>query len=886
MSLQEYRRKRRFSRTPEPAGGKLPRRSVHSFVVQKHDATRLHYDFRLELDGVLKSWAVPKGPSLDPSDKRLAVAVEDHPLEYGGFEGVIPEGEYGGGTVIVWDRGEWEPQGDAAEGYRQGKLKFKLHGEKLHGGWTLVKIRSRAGERGENWLLIKERDEHARPLGEYDVLVAEPNSALSGRALPQVARDGDRVWKSNRAVETTTDGRAAKGIAAARTRPVARSKSKARSSAGKAAKKKRGATAPLEGSSRGALPEWLQPQLATLAKSAPEGPHWLHEIKFDGYRLLCRIQRGKAKLLTRHEQDWTHRFPQLAAVAAELPVKDALLDGEVVAYDENGISNFQALQNAFREGGAPRLVYQAFDLLHLDGRDLRNVPLVQRKARLKELLAGADSRGMLQFTDHVEGSGPEVFRESCRLGLEGIVSKRGDRRYVAGRSYDWLKTKCVEREEFVIGGFTEPGGSRHGLGALLVGYFDRRGGLTYAGKVGTGFSEAVLADLRQRLEGLEQNRSPFTKFAGRFNERGTHWVQPELVAQIEFSNWTQDGLLRHPSFQGLREDKLATEIMRDKPTAAENGPVTTAQPANHRTTGAKGDEETAIAGVRLTHPQRVLYAGQGITKQGLAEFYVEIADWILPHVLHRPLSLVRCPRGQKGQCFYQKHADAGTPEALGRIGIEEKDKTSDYLVIEDLAGLVSLVQMGVLEIHPWGSRVDNVERPDRLIFDLDPDPAVAWPRVIDAAIRVRELLADLGLTSFVKTTGGKGLHVVVPIQRRHEWPEVKQFCKRLVEQIAAAAPAEYTTNMAKAARKGKVFLDYLRNDRGATAVAAYSTRALDGAPVSVPLEWSGLSASLHSDYFNVVNLPGRLAALKHDPWHDLQQLRQSITAKARRTLGR
>ncbi|MBI3461680.1 MAG: DNA ligase D [Planctomycetes bacterium] len=870
MSLQEYRRKRRFSQTPEPAGAKPPRREGHSFVVQKHAAKRLHYDFRLELDGVLKSWAIPKGPSLDPSEKRLAVQVEDHPLEYGGFEGIIPEGEYGGGTVIVWDRGEWEPLEDAAESYRQGKLKFRLYGKKLHGGWTLVKIRSRPGERGENWLLIKERDDEARPLGEYDILEAEPESAVSGRGLGQVAAAKDRTWHSNQ-----PDGKPA----APPPKPAKPAK--------KAAKKKQAATTPLTGSHPGTLPEWLPPQLASPSDKAPVGTHWLHEIKFDGYRLLCRIHRGKAKLLTRNKQDWTHRFPQLAAAAATLPVKDALLDGEVVAYDESGISHFQTLQNAFRDGGAARLVYQAFDLLHLDGHDLRKVPLIERKARLEELLEGNDSRSILQYTEHFAGNGPEFFNQACRMGLEGTISKRGDRPYIGGRGYDWLKIKCVEREEFVIGGFTDPSGSRHGLGALLVGYFDHGGELKYAGKVGTGFSEQALFELRRRLDALEQDGSPFTNLSRRDAGRGTHWVQPELVAQVEFSNWTGDGLLRHPSFQGLREDKPANEVVRDAPPTVAKGraPMTRQKPAKIVTGVIKGPDEVVIEGVRVTHPQKVLYAGQGITKLGLVEFYAEIADWILPHVLDRPLSLVRCPNGHKGECFFQKHADAGTPSALGRVAITEKDKTSEYLVIENLAGLISLVQMGVLEIHPWGSRRDNVERPDRLIFDLDPDPSVAWPRVIEGAKHVRDTLADLGLTSFVKTTGGRGLHVVVPIQRRLEWPEVKEFCKAVVEQVARAAPAQYTANMSKAARKGRVYLDYLRNDRGATAVAAYSTRARSGAAVSVPLEWDELSPALRPDHFNVLNLPARLAALKHDPWREISKLRQSITVKARRQVG-
>lgn len=667
------------------------------------------------------------------------------------------------------------------------------------------------------------------------------------------------------------------------------------------------------------MPSKIDMQLATLAKQPPVGDQWLHEIKFDGYRIICRVDGGRARLITRGDQDWTGRMPTIARAAEALPVERAILDGEVVALLPNGVSSFQALQNAFRGERSEPLVYYVFDLLYLDGHDLRGAPLEQRKARLAELLDHNTSRGALRYADHVEGEGEQFFAESCRLGLEGIISKRRDRAYVAGRGYDWLKTKCVRRDEFVIGGFTEPEGARHGLGALLVGYYERPKRFVYAGRVGTGFSDKLLTDLRKRLERLEQPRSPFADFPPRSTPRGTHWVKPELVGQIEFGNWTDDGRLRHPSFQGLREDKPAGEITRDEPQETRkltgtNGRATreSRKKSNHKehqeheekqegktkgtvrsadgkrksSTGAASErrENHEVAGVRLTNPDRVLYPEQGITKLGLARFYEEIADWVLPHVADRPLSLLRCPEGSRKTCFYQKHVGPGMPDVFDRVSIQEKSKTGDYPVVKNVAGLVALVQMGVLEIHPWGARADDVERPDRLTFDFDPAPEVAWPAVVDAARRLRALLESLELESFVKTSGGKGLHVVVPIQRRHEWPEVKEFCKSVAQRMAREAPERFTINPLKAARTNKIFVDYLRNERGATSVAAYSTRARQGAPVSVPIAWDELKVDLPADHFNVENLPARLARLRRDPWKELTRVRQLIGAAARKAL--
>jgi bifunctional non-homologous end joining protein LigD len=866
VALEQYHRKRRFQETPEPKGRKRKSRTGRSFVVQMHHARRLHYDFRLELDGTLKSWAVPKGPSLDPYEKRLAVHVEDHPIEYGGFEGVIPPGQYGSGTVVLWDRGEWTPIDDPHEGYRQGKLKFRLDGQKLHGGWTLVRMRGREGEKADNWLLIKERDEFARSLAEYDILEDRPESIASGKSAGQIAAAPERSWSKDG--ETRIPRKSAKKKSPKRTK--------------------------IQGARKEALPAKLKPQMATLAGAAPEGDQWLHEIKLDGYRLLMRVAKGKATLVTRNQLDWSHRFPELAAAAADLPVKQALLDGEVVALLPGGVSSFQALQEALSAGETGKLVYYAFDLLHLDGYDLTELPLEERKEQLAALLkAPHDSR--IQYLDHIEGTGPEFFRQCCQMGLEGIIAKLRHRPYREGRGPDWLKIKCIQKEEFVIGGYTRPtAAGRTGLGALLVGYYNKGGELIYAGRVGTGFSEKTLVELRRRLNKLEQPERPFDQMPTD-RDRQIRWVRPELVAQVEFSNWTGDGLLRHPSFQGLREDKAPTTVTHDP--MAESKTTGGRKPKRAQPRAAKENASQSrqvelspeqideLSRIRITNPDRVLYPEQGLTKIGLAMYYVQIASWILPHLVDRPVSIVRCPEGHSHPCFFQKHAAAGTPDAIGRVAIREKEGKKDYLVIRDLAGLVSVVQMGGLEIHPWGSRTDNIEKPDRIVIDLDPDPQVPWRKIVDAAQHVREFLEELGLVAFLKTTGGKGLHLVLPIQRRHSWDEVKEFTQAIARHMAAESPKLYVATSSKQARKGKIYIDYLRNARGATAVAAYSTRARPGAPVSTPLAWDELSPAIAPDHFRVDNLPGRLASLDADPWAEMDDVRQSITAKMKKKVG-
>ncbi len=913
MGLGEYRRKRDFQKTTEPRGKRTAKPdSKLTFVIQKHDASRLHYDFRLEHNGVLKSWAIPKGPDLDPANKRLAMQVEDHPLEYGGFEGIIPEGEYGGGTVMLWDKGFWEPIGDPAKGFREGHLKFILRGEKLQGGWMLVRKGGRKSEADERaWFFFKERDEFARP-GE-SITEEMPLSVATGRDLDEIAAQSDRVWGPGGEVPKNNH-KTARKRAIARTSPgVKRGHQRASDRAATNGRKAVKATGKpnrrvktnaghsslqtlLEHPSvrRAGLPKSPKVELATLVDAAPVGDDWLHEIKFDGYRMLCRVARGKARFTSRNGRDWTDRFPELAEAAARLPVKQAILDGEVVSLQSDGTTSFQSLQNVFQTGRTSELVYYVFDILHVNGHDLTGAPLEVRKNILRVATSGKHES--IRYSDAIQGSGREIIDKACHLHLEGIVSKRLGSPYRPGRGLDWIKIKCSKREEFVVGGFTEPSGSRSHFGALLLGYYDPRKKLIYAGRVGTGFNEKTLAALHQKLSRLVQTRSPFANLSGTTGEaRDVSWVKPTLVAEIQFSNWTDERLLRHPSFQGLREDKPASAVRHDEPIslsevkAMKNGhkaatqqktrkpkssPVTPAR----RATALPAAADDEYEGVHLTHPDKVLYPDRELTKYDLAEYFAQVADWMLPHLVDRPLAIVRCPSGSGKPCFFQKHLGDGASDHLRKVNVAENGAPEYHLAIDDVAGLISLVQMGVLEIHVWGSRAGHLEKPDRLIFDLDPDPSVEWPQVIDAASQVRLLLEELGLTSFLKTTGGKGLHIVVPVQPRTEWTEAKAFCRAVADFMVRAAPDRFIATMSKAARKGKIFIDYLRNGRGATAIAPYSTRARPGATVSTPIAWEELKSSLHSDHFTIENLPARLSKLKKDPWLDLAKTKQSITA--------
>lgn len=870
MALEEYQRKRDFRQTPEPAGRRSPRKkpAALSFVVQKHAARRLHYDFRLELGGVFLSWAIPKGPSLDPGEKRLAVHVEDHPIEYGRFEGVIPKGQYGGGTVLLWDRGSWTPEGpDPEAAYRKGSLKFRLDGEKLHGHWALVRMGGKAAKEGrENWLLIKERDEVAVPGSDTALVDENPLSVATGRSMESIAAERDRVWDARR------------GEMAADPAPVAKPARKTE-------------WTPPRGARKRAMPDAVTPQLATLVEAPPDGDEWLHELKYDGYRLLARIEGGEVRLLTRNRLDWTGKFPALARALAGLSVDAVLIDGEVVALKPDGTTSFAELQDRLSRGDTSGLVYYAFDLLYRDGYDLTGATLEDRKTALADFVM-SEPGGIVRYSDHQRGRGPDFFRHACNYELEGTIAKRRDRPYRVGRGTDWLKVKCCKSDEFVVIGFTEPSGQRHGFGALLLGYYDKRGELHYAGRCGTGYSDAVLDELHRSLVALERRDPPAALPKG-VSKKGVHWVEPRLVAEVRYANWTADGILRHAAFQGLREDKNPEEIVYDPKGDSPHPPAASAAASPLSRTADEGvrpraaarDGSISFESVRLTNPDRVLYPDQGITKLGLAQYYAAIKDWALPELRNRPLSLVRCPEGQGKECFYQKHLSSGVPDALGRVEIAEKSGSETYLVIEDLPGLVAVVQMGVLEIHPWGSTVAKLETPDRITFDFDPDAGLPWQRITEAAIEMREALLGVGLQSFAKTTGGKGLHVVVPVAPKLGWEAIKEFAKWVAERFVAAYPDRFTSNMAKRARSGRIFIDYLRNGRGATAIGAYSPRARPGAPVATPLFWDEVESGVKPDRFTVATLPDRLAKLKSDPWAELPKLRQSIAGRIRREVG-
>jgi bifunctional non-homologous end joining protein LigD len=889
MGLDLYRRKRNFGTTPEPKGRVHAKKTRGlKYVIQKHRASHLHYDFRLELDGVLLSWAVPKGPSLDPADKRLAMHVEDHPVEYGDFEGVIPPGQYGSGTVLLWDRGTWIPREDPVEGYRKGRLKFELDGEKLRGGFTLVKSRSGKYGNENSWLLIKEQDAFAQPAAKGRVVDERPLSVASGRSLEDIAADPEREWHSNRSV--------AENVAAGKVR---RSKPAL-------------ALARVAGARKAADPEWVPPVLATLVSEAPGGDDWLHEIKYDGYRMLCHVAGGRCTILSRSGRDWTDALPMLAAAAARLPVNDAWLDGEVIAPDAQGRSSFQALQNAFAGEGAERLVYYAFDLPHVNGYDLRDAPLHVRKEVLGKLVPAAT--GMIRFSDHVQGEGGTFFAEACKVGLEGIVSKRRDSPYRAGRGRDWVKVKCVQRQEMVIGGWTDPQGSRTGFGALLIGYYDADGSLRYAGKVGTGFTDKSLATVMQALQKLAVDQPAFIDPPTGAEGRRAHWVKPALVAEVSFTEWTRDGTLRHPSFQGLRRDKAPRDVVREVPEAAEPAAAESAATATQRqsaeaTRAAKAakaatkpaakraahgasegrlrrdDEPEEVAGVAVTHPGKLLYPEAGIRKGELARYYAAIGERMVPHLAGRPLTLVRCPNGWKAHCFYQKHAKPPLGPFLETVEVRESTGTATYLMANSVGAIVSLLQMGALEVHPWGSREGALDRPDRIVMDFDPDEALPWQALVDAVNVLRKLLDTLGLQSFLKTTGGKGLHVVLPIAPTLGWDTVLAFCKAIAELMVNTFPDRFTSKVTKRGRAGRILVDYLRNAEGATAVAAYSLRARQGAPVSMPIGWDELGDDVRFDHFNVRTALARVKRRRKDPWAGFFELEQAITPAMLRQLG-
>lgn len=831
--LKTYRRKRDFSKTSEPSGDENLSSTGQAFVVQKHAATHLHYDFRLEMDGVLKSWAVAKGPSVDPAVKRLAIETEDHPLAYGRFEGTIPKGQYGGGTVMLWDRGTWYPTGDAHKAYESGRLKFRLNGNKMKGTWALVRMKPRPRERASQWLLIKDKDAEAAP-GNPDKLLKQDKSVKTGREMDDIAQ-GKEVWQASRGNTKA---------AAKRFTPV-----------GKRAQK---------------MPDFIKPQLATRVDKPPPQDGWLHEIKFDGYRLHARLERGRVHILTRHGEDWTAKFKDLAHEIKDLPAEQAYIDGEVVILNASGISDFGALQAWFKVPGKNKLVYYTFDLLFLNGKDLRDLPLLARKELLRELLQNSNSPS-IRYSDHQVGSGPAFFAAAASLQVEGIISKDAEARYVSGRTRSWLKIKRIERQEFIIGGYTLSSNSSHAIGSLLLGEI-KDGHLIYVGKVGTGFSAADTKTLFKKLSAAAIDKSPFEKVPAEAR-RTARWTKPQLVAEVEFGAWTNDHILRHAAFLGLRADKVAQDVKTERVMPVSE--ATRAVKAGLKKVKTKGAE---VEGIPISHPDRLVYPAERLTKLDIAEYYAAVAKVMLPHVAGRPLSLVRCPDGVGPACFFQKHAGMGLPKAVQEHKIGG-GKSDSVLTIDTAEGLVLLIQRGVLEVHVWGSHLAHVEQPDLVAFDFDPDPKVKWKTVVQAAVNMRDMLADLKLKSFVKTTGGKGLHVVVPVKPSLEWDGIKQFAKSVAAHFAERDPSAFIINMSKKARSGRIFIDYLRNGRGATAVAPYSTRARPGATVATPLSWEELEAGAVPNDFTVRTVPRRIGKSFKDPWKAMTSTKQGITVK-------
>ena len=844
--LAKYNAKRDFSKTAEPAGV-ATKDAGHIFMVQKHDATRLHYDFRLELDGVLKSWAVTRGPSLNPEDKRLAVRTEDHPLAYATFEGTIPKGQYGGGTVMLWDRGTWAPipGKDPRKTLEQGHLHFILHGERMKGEWLLIRLKPRPGEKGDNWLLRKIDDQYAG--GSGDLVDRHITSVDTGRTMVEIAggKGGKREWQSNRE-ENPSPRR--QGTPQSNTLRGPRRPGPLEDLA------EGGSISSGPGLRRGdgkAMPPFREPQLATLVDHVPAGSNWLHEIKYDGYRALLAIGGGKAKAYTRNGLDWSDRFAPIVTAAAKLP-GSALIDGEVVALDQDGKPSFQALQASLKEGTGT-YAYFAFDALELDGKDLTSLPNVERKERLKAWLA--DVPPPIHYSDHVVGQGEQLFDSLCKQGLEGVVSKRADAPYYGKRTQNWVKTKCLHRQELVIVGWT-PSDKGRGFRALLLGLHEN-GELRYAGKVGTGFGMKLIDELVEKMAPLEQ-QEPTVK-APRAAVRGAHWIKPKLVAEIAFTEWTDEGLLRHPSFLGLREDKSEQDVVRETPSPLGGEGRGEGAKAKEKRPSAKpsvSDKTGDHAGVHISNPDRIIYPESGITKGQLADYYGLMADPILAWLADRPVSLVRCPQGRAKQCFFQKHDAGSFGDAVRHVPIREKDGHEEpYLYVDDARGMLTCVQMGAIEFHGWGSKVAEVEMPDRLVFDLDPDEGLGFEEVKRAAVQLRDVLSEIGLATWPMLSGGKGVHVVAPLDASRDWVAVKDFAHRFALAISEAHPDRFTANMKKVQRKGRIFLDWLRNQRGATAVLPYTVRARPNAPVAAPITWDELDGIDKAGHFTIADGP-------------------------------
>lgn len=848
MALDEYNRKRDFAATPEPGGeakptGKRGQRHALQYCIQKHDATRLHYDFRLELDGTLKSWAVPKGPSLDPKSRRLAVHVEDHPLDYATFEGTIPAGHYGAGDVIVWDRGVWIPQGDPEEGYRKGKLKFALEGEKLSGTWNLVRTRMEGGK--EQWFLIKSNDDSARPESEYDIVREQPDSVLSDRTLIPRKRGKAKLEVDAKPVKTPPARRA----------------------------RKKADQVTLSGAKSAALPESIKPQLATLVESVPDGD-WRYEVKFDGYRIMARIDSGKVQLFTRNGHDWTAKMPQQAEALAALGLESAWLDGEVVVPNEDGTPDFQALQNAFEVGRSGTIVYYLFDLPYLNGMDLREVPLEERRAALSQVLEHNDN-DLLRFSADFTEQPESVLESACQMKLEGLIGKRAGSTYVSKRSSSWVKIKCKNRQEFIIVGYTDPKGARSGFGALLLGLHDEAGALHYAGKVGTGFNQVTLKSLHAKLTALEVEKSPLAKAPPAADVRGAHWLKPELMCEVAFAEMTRQGVIRHSVFHGLRSDKPAQAITHERPAKA-------------ATTGSgKAAASTANSAgkIKISNPERIIDKTIGATKMELARFYAEVAPWALPHLRHRPLALVRAPEGIDGELFFQKHTEKLSIPHITQLDTALFPDHAALMTIDTPEALVSAAQMGTIELHTWNAVAPVLDHPDRFVLDLDPDPALPWKRMVEATQLTQTLLDEIGLQSFLKTSGGKGLHILVPLEPVHDWAEVKAFSQAIAQYMAKLMPQHFSAVSGPKNRVGRIFIDYLRNSQGASTVAAYSVRAREGLGVSVPIHRDELADLKGANLWTIRNLMPRLEEQgDDDPWEGIDATGQRITADMRERL--
>ena len=863
--LSTYQAKRDFKVTAEPSGDApvAPSNRLR-YVIQKHDATRLHYDLRLEADGVFKSWAVTRGPSLDPHDKRLAVEVEDHPLDYGDFEGTIPEGQYGGGTVMLWDRGYWTPEGmTAEEGLKKGDLKFVLDGEKLHGSWVLVRMKGdKFGGKRTNWLLIKHDDAYAHE-GDHDALLEGAKSVASGRDMDSIADGKGRGPKPF----VTVAERAAPADAVWQSKP--------REPAPQAKPERKARAAKVE-----ALPGFVAPQLASSVERPPPGSNWAHEIKFDGYRLQLRVAGGKAHLLTRKGLDWTTRFAGIAEAGADLP--DGIYDGEACALNAAGAPDFPALQAALSDGDTGDLVYFVFDVLFAGGEDLRPLPLRERKSRLKAVtdLLSKQSAERIRYVDHFTTAGQAVLDSACRMGLEGIISKRLDAAYRSGRTETWTKAKCRAGHEVVIGGWSGDGAQ---VRSLLVG-IQREGGLVYLGRVGTGFGRDTVARIMPKLKAVETGASPFSGANAPRKEAGLHWTKPELVAEIEYGGWTQAGILRQASFKGLREDKPAEEVKVVEPAPAESTPLKAPSSKGAKPAGKTAAKDAVVMGVTISHPDKALWPDDGegrpITKLELARYYELVGEWMMPHLKGRPCSIIRAPDGIEHELFFQRHGMKGTSNLLELVTVS--GDRQPYLQIDRIEGLAAVAQTAAAELHPWNCDPFKPATPGRLVFDLDPAPDVGFDAVIDAAREIRDRLEDLGLVSFCKTTGGKGLHVVAPLAPEDdlEWPEAKAFAQAVCRQLADEQPDRYVLNMSKNQRSGRIFLDYLRNDRMSTAVAPLSPRARPGAPVSFPLTWSQVKKGLDPKRYTLRTAPALLA--ETTAWRDYDQSARPLRPASKR----